>query len=121
MFGHLRLPGSVRYWARTGALKPEVAHGARVPDVHTGSKLDVDTIDRLRTLAAQHTERLPDNQVEGVLDLAFEDDQGWTIVDFKTTAQLAGRGGRYRRQVAMYARLVRRATGRAARAVRLRA
>jgi ATP-dependent exoDNAse (exonuclease V) beta subunit len=56
---------------------------------------------------------------EGVVDLAFEDDQGWTIVDFKTTAQAAGVLDRYRRQVAMYAWLVRRATGRDARAVLL--
>jgi ATP-dependent exoDNAse (exonuclease V) beta subunit len=59
--------------------------------------------------------------LEGVLDLAFEDDQGWTIVDFKTTAQMAGVVERYRRQVALYAWLVRRATGRAVRAVLLRA
>ena len=30
--------------------------------------------------------------LEGVLDMAFEDDQGWTIVDFKTSAQLGGVG-----------------------------
>jgi ATP-dependent exoDNAse (exonuclease V) beta subunit len=59
--------------------------------------------------------------LEGVLDLAFEDDRGWTIVDFKTTAQMAGVVDRYRRQVAMYAWLVRRATGREVRAVLLRA
>jgi ATP-dependent exoDNAse (exonuclease V) beta subunit len=61
------------------------------------------------------------NLLEGILDLAFEDEQGWTIVDFKTTAQTAGVVERYRRQVAMYAWLVRRATGRDVRAVLLRA
>jgi ATP-dependent helicase/nuclease subunit A len=59
--------------------------------------------------------------VEGVLDLAFEDDDGWTIVDFKITDPEAGMLERYRRQVAMYAWLVRRATGRAVHAVLLRA
>ena len=59
--------------------------------------------------------------LEGVLDLAFEDDWGWTIVDFKTSAQLGGVVERYRRQVAMYAWLVRRATGRDVRAVLMRA
>jgi len=59
--------------------------------------------------------------LEGVLDLAFEDDQGWTIVDFKTSAQLGGVVDRYRRQVAMYAWLVRRATSRDVRAVLMRA
>jgi ATP-dependent exoDNAse (exonuclease V) beta subunit len=59
--------------------------------------------------------------LEGVLDLAFEDEQGWTIVDFKTTAQAADVLERYRRQVAAYAWLVRRTTGREVRAVLMRA
>jgi ATP-dependent exoDNAse (exonuclease V) beta subunit len=59
--------------------------------------------------------------LEGVLDLAFEDEEGWTIVDFKTTAQTAGVLDRYRRQVAAYAWLVRRATGRHVKAVLVRA
>jgi ATP-dependent exoDNAse (exonuclease V) beta subunit len=58
--------------------------------------------------------------VEGVLDLAYEDDQGWTVIDFKTDADLAGSLDRYRRQVALYAALVRRVTGRPVRAVLLR-
>lgn len=58
--------------------------------------------------------------LEGTLDLTFEDDAGWTVVDFKTTAQTAGVIDRYRRQVAAYAWLVRRATGRDVRAVLLR-
>ena len=48
--------------------------------------------------------------VEGVLDLAFEDETGWTVVDFKTDAELAGALPRYRRQVALYASMVARAT-----------
>jgi ATP-dependent exoDNAse (exonuclease V) beta subunit len=64
----------------------------------------------------------PEGQlIEGVLDLAFEDAQGWTILDFKTTAQAGGMLERYRRQVAMYAWLVRRAAGGDVRAVLLRA
>jgi ATP-dependent helicase/nuclease subunit A len=59
--------------------------------------------------------------LEGVLDLAFEDDHGWTILDFKTTGQAAVMLERYRRQVAMYAWLVRQATGRDARPILLRA
>jgi ATP-dependent exoDNAse (exonuclease V) beta subunit len=57
--------------------------------------------------------------VEGVLDLAFEDDGGWTVVDFKTDAELAGALARYRRQVALYASMVARATARPARAILL--
>jgi ATP-dependent helicase/nuclease subunit A len=50
--------------------------------------------------------------LEGVLDLAFEEDDGWTVVDFKTQAEMAGALGRYRRQVAAYASVVARVTGR---------
>ncbi len=57
--------------------------------------------------------------LEGVVDLAFEDDAGWTVVDFKTDRELDGRVQRYRRQVALYAEAVARATGRAAIAVLL--
>jgi ATP-dependent exoDNAse (exonuclease V) beta subunit len=65
--------------------------------------------------------REPDGSlVEGVLDLAFEDADGWTVVDFKTDAEVAGELGRYRRQVGLYASVVARATGRKARAVLMR-
>jgi len=49
--------------------------------------------------------------VEGVIDLAFEEADGWTVVDFKTDAELAGELPRYRRQVGLYASVVARATG----------
>jgi ATP-dependent exoDNAse (exonuclease V) beta subunit len=57
--------------------------------------------------------------VEGVLDLAFEDDGGWTVVDFKTDAELAGALARYRRQVALYASMVARATAKPVKAILL--
>ncbi len=51
--------------------------------------------------------------VEGVVDLAFEEPDGWTIVDYKTDRELAASGEeRYRRQVAFYASAVGQATGR---------
>src|SRR5262249_52543688 len=49
--------------------------------------------------------------VEGVLDLAFEDDAGWTGVGFKTDAEGGGEGGRYRGQGGLYGSVVARATG----------
>jgi ATP-dependent exoDNAse (exonuclease V) beta subunit len=58
--------------------------------------------------------------LEGVLDLAFEEDDGWTVVDFKTQAELVGPLVRHRRQVAAYALVVAGVTGRPARAVLLR-
>jgi ATP-dependent helicase/nuclease subunit A len=60
--------------------------------------------------------------VEGVIDAAFfesEPSPGWTIVDFKTDLSLGARADEYRRQVALYARAIERATGTAARAVLL--
>jgi ATP-dependent exoDNAse (exonuclease V) beta subunit len=58
--------------------------------------------------------------VEGVVDAAFEDGDGWTVVDFKTDVELAGRLAEYRRQVALYASAIARATGKPARGVLLR-
>jgi ATP-dependent exoDNAse (exonuclease V) beta subunit len=52
--------------------------------------------------------------VEGFADVAFletEPAPAWTVVDFKTDAEIAGRLEDYRRQVAIYARGVREATG----------
>jgi ATP-dependent exoDNAse (exonuclease V) beta subunit len=46
-----------------------------------------------------------------VLDLAFEEAGGWTVVDFKTDAEIAGELARYRRQVGLYAWVVAKATG----------
>jgi ATP-dependent helicase/nuclease subunit A len=63
----------------------------------------------------------PDGSIlEGVVDLAFEEDDGWTVADFKTHAELAGPLARHRRQVSAYARVVARATGRPATAVLMR-
>jgi ATP-dependent helicase/nuclease subunit A len=67
------------------------------------------------------TLRLEDGTwVEGQLDLAFEDGEGWTVVDFKTDADLDATIDAYRRQVALYARAIAQSTARPARAVLLR-
>jgi ATP-dependent exoDNAse (exonuclease V) beta subunit len=56
---------------------------------------------------------LPEGTIlEGVVDLAFEEDGRWTVVDYKTDVELAVAGEeRYRRQVALYASAIARATG----------
>lgn len=51
--------------------------------------------------------------VEGVLDLAFSDKGGWTVVDFKTDRELEKELERYKRQVALYALSIERTTGQA--------
>ena len=57
--------------------------------------------------------REPDGSlIEGVVDLAFEDTDGWTVIDFKTDAEIAAELPRYRRQVGLYASVVARATSR---------
>jgi ATP-dependent helicase/nuclease subunit A len=57
--------------------------------------------------------------LEGAVDLAFRDADGWTVVDFKTDAELGERLTIYRRQLGVYAQAVSRATGLPARGVLL--
>jgi ATP-dependent exoDNAse (exonuclease V) beta subunit len=66
--------------------------------------------------------RLPDGVlVEGVVDLAFEEDGRWTVVDYKTDREIAEGGEeRYRRQIALYAAAIGQATGAPASGVLLR-
>jgi ATP-dependent helicase/nuclease subunit A len=52
--------------------------------------------------------------IEGVADLAFEENDGWIVVDFKTDAEIAGRLDLYKRQVGIYTRAISAATGRPA-------
>ena len=65
---------------------------------------------------------LPDEtMIEGVVDLAFEEAGEWTVVDYKTDRELAASGeDRYRRQVALYASAIARATGQPAHGVLIR-
>jgi ATP-dependent helicase/nuclease subunit A len=52
--------------------------------------------------------------IEGVLDLAFDDGVGTTVVDFKTDHELAAGESRYRAQLQQYVSAVARVTGRPA-------
>ena len=58
--------------------------------------------------------------IEGLIDLAFRDDETWVVVDFKTDRELAVALDIYRRQVQLYVEMVARATGEPARAVLMR-
>ncbi len=58
---------------------------------------------------------------EGVIDLAFLEETGWTVVDFKTGAELGANRVRYERQVQWYAYSLTMLTGFAARGVLLEA
>ena len=58
--------------------------------------------------------------IEGVVDLAFEEDTGFTVVDFKTDRTLEGLEAGYRRQVQIYAAAIAAATGKPASGVLMR-
>jgi ATP-dependent exoDNAse (exonuclease V) beta subunit len=66
--------------------------------------------------------RLADGSVlEGVVDLAFrEDGAGWTIVDFKTDAEIEASLAAYEAQVRLYAAAIAAASGEPARGTLLR-
>ena len=49
--------------------------------------------------------------IEGVIDLAFEQAEGWTVMDFKTDEEFRGNEPAYRRQVGMYAAAIQAANG----------
>ena len=60
----------------------------------------------------------PDRSIiEGVVDLAFEESNSWTVVDFKTDRELDTALEAYRHQVALYAAAITAATGQAAVAI----
>jgi ATP-dependent exoDNAse (exonuclease V) beta subunit len=92
--------------------------------------LRLDLLTRARKAMARGTCRretavacvMPDGTlVEGVADLAFEEDGRWVVVDYKTDAELAADGEeRYRRQIGLYATAIARATGRPASGVLVR-
>jgi ATP-dependent exoDNAse (exonuclease V) beta subunit len=58
--------------------------------------------------------------IEGFVDLAFADESGFVVVDFKTDRELDGSVDRYQRQIRIYAAAIAAATGRPARAVLMR-
>jgi ATP-dependent exoDNAse (exonuclease V) beta subunit len=64
---------------------------------------------------------LPDGTfLEGIVDLAFEEEAGWTVVDYKTDRELTVGDERYFRQVAIYTAAIATATRRPATGVVLR-
>ena len=58
--------------------------------------------------------------VDGQVDLAYETEQGWVIVDFKTDIEIVSAQDAYKQQVALYVEAVQRATGQSATGVLLR-
>jgi ATP-dependent exoDNAse (exonuclease V) beta subunit len=55
--------------------------------------------------------------VEGTVDIAFLENDSWTVIDFKTDRELETELEHYKRQVGMYAAGISRATGKSAEAI----
>ena len=53
----------------------------------------------------------PPTIVDGQVDLAYETDAGWVVVDFKTDIEIASAQDAYQQQVALYVEAVAKATG----------
>ncbi len=49
--------------------------------------------------------------VEGLVDLAFEEDGVWHVIDFKTDRDPVTTLGRYRLQIGVYMKAIAQATG----------
>jgi ATP-dependent exoDNAse (exonuclease V) beta subunit len=64
--------------------------------------------------------RTPPTIVDGQVDLAYETDAGWVVVDFKTDIEIVSAQDAYKQQVALYAEAVAKATGKPAQGVLLR-
>lgn len=62
----------------------------------------------------------PPTIVDGQVDLAYETDAGWVVIDFKTDIEIASAQDAYQQQVALYAEAVSKATGQPATGVLLR-
>lgn len=65
--------------------------------------------------------QLADNMmIEGIVDLAFQENDRWVVVDYKTDFEIKGRLEEYRNQIGLYAQAIARASGQEAQAVLLR-
>ena len=108
-----------------GAADAEVAAAARLVTDALAHPLfaaarharDVGECRRETPVTMQHDDGLV---VEGVVDLAFKQDDTWVVVDFKTDQDWAQSLDVYLRQVQLYAHMVARATGEPARSVLMR-
>jgi ATP-dependent exoDNAse (exonuclease V) beta subunit len=98
-------------------------HEVRAAATVASSVLQSDLMKRARAAAKVRREtpitwlQKDGTLIEGVLDLAFDEQDTTVVVDFKTGHELAAGEARYRAQVQQYVNAVARATGRTARGV----
>jgi len=114
---------TIRQWAQ---LNGRIL-GAHVEEIEAAcarvhAALDAPLLHRARAAQRKHREypvmlRVDDQRLmEGVIDLAFVENNAWVIVDFKTDADIAGHSPQYQRQLQWYASALSRLTGLPARA-----
>ncbi|HEY6391985.1 MAG TPA: UvrD-helicase domain-containing protein [Bryobacteraceae bacterium] len=103
--GHAALSALAAVHGRLlGAASEEIEHATKA----AAATLNHPLLARARQAARVHREypimlKLDEGKVlEGVVDLAFEADGAWNIVDFKTDADLASSRAHYKRQLQWY-------------------
>jgi ATP-dependent exoDNAse (exonuclease V) beta subunit len=114
---------TIRQWAQLNARivgAPSEETEAACARVETA--LAHPLLDRARKAERKHREypvmlRVDGGRLmEGIVDLAFVEDDAWVIVDFKTDVDVSGHGDQYQRQLQWYASALSRLTGLPARA-----
>jgi ATP-dependent helicase/nuclease subunit A len=122
-------PGSIERIARLhgkilGASPAEVASATSVVDVALKHEImrQAAECDRHGRCRRETPVTLADGDVltEGVIDLAYEDSEVWTVVDFKTDEEIEQHLPRYKKQTALYAKAVEQATGKRTAAILMR-
>jgi ATP-dependent exoDNAse (exonuclease V) beta subunit len=123
---HADAPGVARVAALQGRIAGASAEEVRAAAETVVAALRHPVVSRAAVSAALRREvpiafAQPDGRLaEGVVDLAFrEADASWTVVDFKTDAELGARRAAYAAQVRLYADAIARATGEPAEAMLL--
>ena len=108
---HAHEPSQVEYWAAFAGAQLQ-ATGDEIAAAMDAAKaaLAHPLLERSRIAQETYHElpitmRIPDSNrvLEGVVDLAFVESGRWTIVDFKTTQDLAAQEAKYARQLQWYA------------------
>jgi ATP-dependent exoDNAse (exonuclease V) beta subunit len=116
-------PGTIRQWTQLNArIVGAPAEEVEAACIRVEAALQHPLIERARAAERKHREypvmlRVDGGRLmEGVIDLAFVEDGGWVIVDFKTDADISGQRAQYQRQLQWYASALSRLTGLPARA-----
>jgi ATP-dependent exoDNAse (exonuclease V) beta subunit len=116
-------PGTTRQWAQLNArIVGATSEETEAACARVEAALQHPLLERARAAKRKHREypvmlRADGGRLmEGVIDLAFVEDDGWVIVDFKTDADISGQRAQYQRQLQWYASALSRLTGLPARA-----